>query len=1010
MDYTLENLVENFSANLSSYKDARSRYNEHSTRIEYIDPFLELLGWDVKNIKGIAPNLREVIPENYSKQGARPDYTFTVRGIKKFFLEAKKPQVDIINDPEPALQARRYGLSAGHYIVVLTNFENLLIYDTTVMPREGDSARVALLKSYHFTEYTDKWEEIKSYLSREVVFSNKFEDQFKHLLDNRSAISIDKYFLKQINDWRLELANDLYLNHPEYPLSYINDITQTFINQMVFLRICEDRNLPTYHKLYETISDTNEMKNELVKVIKEADKRYNSGIFENSKIVFDLDNEIILKMIESLYYPQSPFIFNVIEANVLGEIYELFLSEKLTITADNRISLSKKAENLNRDVVSTPTEIVKYMVKKSLTPIIQNKSPQEISNLKIADIACGSGIFLTEVFAFLIDYFKQWYLQNDKRYLNEGENGQHYLPFEDKKEILTSCIYGLDIDPNAVEVAKFSLLLKLLEDESTPTIGYANSLLPDLVDNIKVGNALVDFKHIQGRKIDDKEKIEISAFNWSFGKGVSSFDAIVGNPPYVNTSDMKSILPSEEIFVYEKKYRSSYKQYDKYMLFVERAIDKLKDNGYLCYIVPNKFSKIEAGKKLRELLTENSFVTEFLDFGSSQLFKDKKVTIYSSILLVQKRPQKTFTFEEVNNMQEWWANQNENEDKLNRVTFNSNILTETPWVLVSDSQKAKLVNKLYENSTLLGESNLVEIFNGIQTSAERPVPIYWFSDEEIIQQTTSFIKVCRDGKEYRIERNILKPYFKPTKISERNLNTYDIVEPNKWIIFPYDLEGKLYSQDQMENLFPGTWEYLKDNYDRLLPKQVSGKKDGRDVPHASEDTWYHYGRIQALTRFINTPKLIVGILTRNPLYLYDDQDMLIASGGTAGYCAVAEKENSPYKLEFIQAVLNHPAIDWLCSIVGSDFDNDFYSRGTSVLQRLPIINIDFENELQRKLYFDVVSKTRRIYEVNNLLNKPSIDKRENNALINEKEELIKNIRDDVSDLYGIRSLMHVIGW
>ena len=126
----LQNLVDRFHANIDFYKDAKNAYNEHSCRIEYIDRFLKLLGWDVANEKGLAPQYREVIAENYSTRTDRPDYTITLRGVPKFFVEAKKPAVDITRVAAPAIQTRKYGWNAKHRLAVLTNFEYLAIYDT----------------------------------------------------------------------------------------------------------------------------------------------------------------------------------------------------------------------------------------------------------------------------------------------------------------------------------------------------------------------------------------------------------------------------------------------------------------------------------------------------------------------------------------------------------------------------------------------------------------------------------------------------------------------------------------------------------------------------------------------------------------------------------------------------------------------------------------------------------------------------------------------------------------
>ena len=165
----LQNLVQRFSESISYYKDKKNNYNEHSCRIEYIDPLLNILGWDVSNEKGLLPQYREVIAENYSTTTDRPDYTMTLRGVTKFFVEAKKPSVDISALNSPAYQTRRYGWNANHKIAVLTNFEYLLIYDTRYIPKEGDACSVARYRIYHFTEYVNKLDEMISLISQEAV-------------------------------------------------------------------------------------------------------------------------------------------------------------------------------------------------------------------------------------------------------------------------------------------------------------------------------------------------------------------------------------------------------------------------------------------------------------------------------------------------------------------------------------------------------------------------------------------------------------------------------------------------------------------------------------------------------------------------------------------------------------------------------------------------------------------------------------------------------------------------
>lgn len=990
----LKNLVERFHENIEFYKNTKNSYNEHSCRIEYIDPLLKLLGWDVANEKGLSPQYREVIAENYSTRTDRPDYTLTLRGVPKFFVEAKKPAIDIINDAAPAIQTRKYGWNAKHKIAVLTNFEYLVIYDTCYIAHEDDGSSVARYRLYHYTEYVEKFSEINGLISRDSVYSGEFDF---YLNENFPAIGgytqqVDELFLFQINEWRVALSNELYAKGGRYTsLEVLNDVVQEFINQIIFLRICEDKNLPLYHKLKDTITDSTQLKDKLEELLRAADKRYNSGIFSGDDIIFDISCDVIKNMIENLYYPQSPYLFNIIEPNLLGKIYEMFLTEKLILLDNNVIGLGRKKDCQNRSVVTTPTEIVKYMVDKTLSRVCIGKSPKEILDISIADIACGSGIFLEEAFAFLQNYCVQWYISHGQiDHLVEIGVDLYKLPLQEKKEILCSCIYGIDIDIHAVEVAKFSLLIKLIEDETAPSVMEVVPILPDLSNNIHFGNSLVSNKELSGISKASSQIMDIIPFEWNEINCGKRFDVIIGNPPYVNTEGMHTLLPSAEFEVYKKRYNTSYKQFDKYFIFIEQALKKVKETGCVCYIVPNKFFKIGAGEKLRNLIARNRMLVSLDDFGDAQLFEDK--TIYSSIVLLTKESQSTFIYSSVDSANKLWSG-----EKVSSIELNSDVLNKLPWRLTTDLDFLKMLQKIDEVSVPITKH--INIFNGIQTSAERPTPIYWFSANEIVAEYADTIEIDRDGNNYIIEKALLRPYFKPTKKSEKGLNSYSVLKTDKQIIFPYDDDGHLISIDNMRSSYPGTYAYLSAYYDRLVPKCVSDNGI-RDVPNATADTWYQYGRTQALTAFINTPKLIVGVLSKEPMYVMDTNDILISSGGTAGYCAISKKEDSPYALEYIQAWLTNPITERILQIVGSDFENGFIARGTFVLSTLPFVELDFNVERQKAIYDRVVSASQEIYVINDELStKPS--KRIANLLQRKKDKLITEINNLIGEVYRL---------
>lgn len=992
----LRDLVDRFKNNITYYKNNKNHYNEHSCRIEYIDPFLEMLGWDVSNKSGLAPQYREVIAENYSTSSDRPDYSLTLRGVTKLFVEAKKPSVDILKDPDPAIQTRKYGWNAKHKVAVLTNFENLIIYDTTTVPNNSDACVVARYKVYHYTEYESRFDEIHSLISKESVYTGAFDAFFDAAFSGTGHVTqpVDKYFLNQINEWRVALSNDLYSKampgSPYSNLDILNDVVQEFINQIVFLRICEDKNLPLYHSLQDNINNVPTLHAELEKMFREADKRYNSGIFSGKYIIFDLNNKVIEDMIIGLYYPQSPFLFNIIEPNLLGQMYEMFLTEELVMDGSN-ISLGKKMDCRNRSVVTTPTEIVKYMVSKTIDALCQGKSPKEIKRLRIADIACGSGVFLEEAFSQLQEKCVEWYLKNEPSHLEEIVGASYKLPLEEKKELLTSCIYGVDIDIHAVEVAKFSLLIKLIENETSPSVAASTKILPDLSQNIFHGNSLVDSTNSKGFTITSTVLTQLVPFDWS-RIGVAAFDAIIGNPPYVSTSEMHALLPDIEVEgIYKKQYTTSYKQFDKYFIFIERALSNIKKDGYLCYIVPNKFFKIVAGKELRKLITDGEYLVSLDDFGDTQLFEDK--TIYSSVLFLCKTQQSTFEYSSVNSVAALWAGASKAS-----VTRGSSTIGENPWRLTTDIKFMNKWDLVERRSARL--TQYVEIFNGIQTSAERPTPIYWFSDEEVDHEDTFYVYLKRNGKTYRIEKSILKPYFKPVKKSEKGLNTYSILRTDKRIIFPYDTNGNLIPINTMSTVYGGAYSYLRDYYNKLVPKGVSpiGK---RDVDRPSANTWYKYGRSQGLSSFSGTEKLIVGILSKEPMYVFDSQNMLIASGGTAGYCAVSKKASSPYSLEYIQAWLTNPFTEKIISVIGSDFENGFISRGTAVLKQLPFVELDMNDTKQKKIHDDVTNKTREILNINIALS-GTLPKSQQSIYESRKEALIAEIQDLILRVYEFR--------
>lgn len=985
----LTELVRRYDLHSDYYTSPSGNYNEHSCRDDFINEFLVILGWDVGNTKGVDPQYREVIAENYSSESERPDYTLTISGTPVFFVEAKKPSVNILRENDASLQARKYGWNAGHSIAVLTNFEDLVIFDATVMPKESDLASVARYKRYNHSEYVSSFNDIYAFLSRDSVYGGYFELITEHEFpySGSGKERVDRVFLGQINQWRLLIANSLLENSESYSdEEKLNDAVQDFINQIIFLRICEDKNLPVYHRLCEL--DATNVDASILELLKAADRRYNSGLFSQTSAIRFIDDSVVNTIIEALYYPQSPYLFDIIDSNIFGQIYEMFLSERVVISDNGKAELAKKREYKDRSVVSTPSEIARYIVSCALGPLCDGKTPDEIKQIRCADIACGSGIFLIEAFQYLMDACLGWRYNNAPDTLVAIEGGRYKLPLEEKKDILSSCLYGIDIDPHAVEVAKFSLLIKLVEEETTPTVAATQPILPNIDRNIIVGNSLVSPDEAREAGATPADFESMLPLDWDLVNDGKPFHAIIGNPPYVKTEDMHNLLPSAEFNAYKHIYKSSYRQFDKYYLFIERALDRLAPCGYACFIVPNKFFKIASGKMLRKIISVGEFLESLDDFGDTQLFDDK--TIYSSIVCLQKSAHPQFLYSTAKLPGDLWRHDDGRTIRLDETT-----LGDEPWKLTTDIGFLKKLKDLDEVAVPL--SNHVEVFNGIQTSAEQR-RTYWFLDSEIVNEDDTTVTFRRGKQSWAIERDIMRPYFKPTE--NHGFNSYSPLTCDKWLIFPYDNQGHLIPIKTMGSQYPGAWSYLLSRKADLWPKQL-GHGGRRDVPNATPETWYQYGRTQALTAFNGQDKIIVGILSEQPLYYIDRENWVIASGGTAGYCGIKMKPGSPYSLEYVQAWLTNHNTEKLFDMIGSDFEGGFKSRGTSLLRTLPFVELDLQKPSQRSVYDEIVHLSRRAEEINKeLLKSPS--RRMETVLAREKDEAVSRIATLVDDIYSLK--------
>ncbi len=952
----ISELVKRYHSNRENY--ISENYNETLLRNDFLNPLFELLGWDIKNNVGKSTNEREVILEeglkpSVSETSKKPDYTFRLFSERKFFLEAKKPNVAIQTNNETAKQIRRYGFTAKLKISVLSNFEYLLIYDCSGKVEENDNYKTRLIKTYHYTDYEKKFEEIKQLIGRESVYSGKFDEIWKDIEEQINLFSVDDLFLAQINEWRKLLGNEIYKYSPEISIEQLNDYVQSYINKIIFLRVCEDRNLEEYQTLLKFAN--NEDFKSLIKKFAEADRKYNSGLFDQclSERIIENISSVFWSIIKKLYYPESPYSFSVFSSDILGNIYEIFLTEKLVVK-NGIISLVKKPENVDKDIITTPIFIINDILRQAITPFCEGKNDKQILDIKVADIACGSGSFLLGTFQLLNDILIDFYLKNNPDKLIRTSIYSYKLSFTLRKEILLNCIYGIDKDYSAAEATKFGLLLKLLEGEDNVSADDKKPILPDLSGNIHFGNSLICPADVK-RLSKCKQKV-INPFDF----GNIKYDVIIGNPPYMKSEDMKTITPVEYP-LYKTKYRTAYKQYDKYFLFIEKGLSILNDKGYLGYIVPSKFTKVGAGKNLRELLSSSGYLKRIISFKANQIFKSK--TTYTCLLILNKSRNEYFEYYEIKNLSEWKVRDINNEDfEKNPV----NSLDSDVWVL-APSYLRQIYDRINLQSVPLGELvGLDNIFNGIQTSAN---DIYVITSEK---KDRHYVYFEKNGFTWKIEKELTRPYFQ-TSTDDDNLYTYRPFKPNSLVIYPYKRTAKGIEFIYLKELkaeYPFAYKYFQ-----YFKRKLSNPK--RDIKPEPEtpDEWYRYGRHQSLDKCDVPAKIIVGVLSVGNKYAIDYYKTLISSGGTAGYCMITLSKNCKYSIYYIQALLNSKYLEWYSALIGEVFRGSYIARGTKVLKKLPIRKIDFDNPREKSLHDSITNTQQRLIEIQSKVDQNQENKR-----------------------------------
>ncbi len=986
----LKVLIDAFSTGYTDYK--KGSYSEAQVRIDFLNPLLKSFGWDVDNIARKTQLFREVIQEESIDVAEEdkitkknPDYTLKQFGQRSLFVEAKKVSIDIINEKAPAFQTRRYGWSANLHFSVLTNFEHLIFYDCTVKPDLENLASHNRYKTFNFANFIDDLDEIYSLFSFEEIKAGSLS--FIDTGELKGEETFDRHFLNQIEYWRQVLATNVVENNADLTQDDINFLIQRMINKIIFLRICEDREIEKYETL-KSITSYEGLK-ELFIV---SDSKYNSGIFsfieDDLARQIKIDDQILIDIFSELYYPVSPYDFSVIDSDILSQIYEQYLGNKIELAANYSVSIVQEPEVVaSNGVVPTPKRIVKQIVSETLDNLYRNVVFSDTLTYKIADICCGSGTFLLSVFDYILHYREAHYLkqeQLDNNLLTELSAGQFSLSLSEKHTILTNNIFGVDINPYAVEVAHFSLLLRLIENETAVSVqsfidSTGEKILPNLDENIKCGNSLLDdnyFKFDAHAENDDDLLFKINPFNWEvefpFLESTNGFNAIVGNPPYVRIQNFVKYSPKEIEYYRSKTSPYTYSKsdlFDKYYLFIERAINLLSEGGRVGYIVPNKFFIVKGGKKLRAFITSTTSLERIIHFGVTQLFPNRST--YTAIVVLVKDEKEKLDFSRIDNLESIEAFITAQVIKYNNSGFDS-----APWVFVSENAD-KLFHKILSTGTAPLKS-IAEIPVGLQTSAD---PIYIFNPTK---NDATHYYFSKDGNEYKVEKEICKP-----SLYDVSFNGFDTVVANSQMIFPYSINAGsalVISEADLQNNYPDCWAYLNLHKDKLEKRSING----------NNPLWYQYGRSQSLTKFHSKEKIVFPVLSQKPSYVIDDTNFQFTGGGNGPYYSITS--NSEYSIYYLAGLLSHPILEAMVKSRASEFRGEYYSHGKQFIENLPIKIIDFSDANQKKAHDKIDKAVKSIITTKQSLKDESVYAKKT-ILQRKVNRLYNNLFNQINALY-----------
>lgn len=961
-------LAESFGEQLDYYKSAE--FDETTTRQRFIDPFFAALGWDVADESKRGPYADVVLEYSLTERtrtpavereeaederveqalaadadpGAvgvrRPDYSFRINGERRFFVEAKRPSVDI-ESPRPIYQVKSYGWSARTPLAVLTDFEQLLVFDCRYRP-VLDEPQTGLLPEFRlgFQSYVEHWDLLWDTFSREAVAGGAHARYVGELAERKGQLPVDQAFLADLGRWRTLLARDLARENPSIDVWQLNGATQLTLDRLVFIRVCEDRNLEPVDILKPLLESAEPYK-DFIQALAPLRDNYNGGLLDPDLADTLTVNERLFKTIlRGLYTPWSPYRFDVLGVEILGSIYERALGSTITLDAKRKVTVELKPEVRKAGgVYYTPQWVVDEIVRQTIDPLIVGKRPRDLQKFRVLDPACGSGSFLLGAFARLIRHHEEYYTDHptvDRRLHIESESGVRRLTTEAKAQLLRNSIFGVDVDPAAAEVTTMSLYLKSLESDAPEYVrtqmSLSGAILPSLAENIRVGNSLVGTDYYQQAELgqlDVFEEHRLRPFKWesrSEGFGAiladGGFDAVIGNPPYFSVDAMYGAghpVPKYLSAAYSDVWLD---KTDIYYYFLRKAAGLAQQR--LGFIVSRAFLEANKAERIRGWLAANSRLERLVDFNGFLVFADAgiatSIVVFdtsrahaSSEVEVRRLPSAASLTAEV-------VEGTRSDTAPFEVFSQQSDLGPRPWRFPNP-----FVRGLYDQIDTAGEwlSTLCELGQGMQTGANG-----------VFGKLTQ-----EDVAQHQLPTDLLKP-----RARNSDIHGFFISDSDEFMLYLEDVK-------QYQDLPGAVRRYLE------LPDNKR-KLQGRAAYKRGNCDWWRY--TWPLHKDLHSqPRLVCPYRTgHNRFALDEDFTWVTLTDTTVAFKRTGVRED----IRYLMGVLNTKLSTFRFRGLGKLTGENMWEAFDNSIAELPIRRIDFNAPEDVRAHNRVVQLTRDLEE------------------------------------------------